>query len=191
VEKFRNKYKIESTRLQRWDYGWNGAYYITICTQKKVCFFGKISNCINELSDIGNIAEKCWSEIPLHFSFVELAEFVIMPNHMHGIIVINKRRDVINGECRDAINRVSTNPIVPMAPGGFAGNKNPMLNENISRIVRWYKGRVSFECRNLHSGFSWQPRFYDHIIRDNEEFLRIISYINDNPLKWEQDNFYI
>jgi REP element-mobilizing transposase RayT len=77
------------------------------------------------------------------------------------------------------------------SPGGFAGNKNPMLNDNLSRIVRWYKGWVSFECRNFHSGFTWQTRFYDHIVRDNEELSRIRSYIIDNPLKWKEDKFYI
>ena len=88
--KFKNKYRISSTRLPNWDYGWNAAYFITICTQNRECFFGTISDKTMILSDIGKIAQKCWLEIPLHFPFVELDAHITMPNHVHGIIIINK-----------------------------------------------------------------------------------------------------
>ena len=99
-EKFQNKYRIPSARLLNWDYGWNAAYYVTICTHNRECYFGEIvkpNNCkssqIMQLSEIGNIAKKYWLEIPAHFPFVELDAFVIMPNHIHGIIIINKSDD--------------------------------------------------------------------------------------------------
>ncbi len=87
-EKFKNKYRIASTRLQTWDYGWNGAYFITICTQNRECFFGDIVDGNMRLSETGKIAHKFWIEIPDHFSFVKLGEFVVMPNHVHGIVII-------------------------------------------------------------------------------------------------------
>jgi REP element-mobilizing transposase RayT len=74
--------------------------------------------------------------------------------------------------------------------GGFAGNKNPMLNNNISRVVRWYKGVCTFEMRKLHADFQWQSRFHDHIIRNDDEYQRIVNYINTNPENWEKDKFY-
>ena len=74
--------------------------------------------------------------------------------------------------------------------GGITGDHNPMIQENLSRILRWYKGRVTFESRKIHADFSWQPRFHDHIIRDEREFERIKNYIITNPSNWEKDKFY-
>ena len=88
-DKFRNKYRIPSTRLQNWDYSSNGYYFITICTKERKHNFGEIVDYKMKLSRIGEIAYKYWFEIPNHFSFVELDEFVVMPNHVHGILIIN------------------------------------------------------------------------------------------------------
>src|SRR3989338_6303074 len=94
-DKFRDKYRIPSSRLPNWDYSSNGYYFITICTKGRKQYFGEIINNVMCLSIIGEIAKKYWLEIPKHFPFVELDEFVVMPNHVHGIIVIreNRRRD--------------------------------------------------------------------------------------------------
>ncbi|RXQ96101.1 hypothetical protein EO244_04455 [Ancylomarina salipaludis] len=131
-----------------------------------------------QLSEIGKLAEIYWHEIPLRFPFAAIDEFVVMPDHIHGIIIINKQDD--NGSCsdRDAINRVCTDV------GGVTGVKNPMLSDNLSRIVRWYKGRVSFESRKIHADFMWHSRFYDHIIRNDEALQRIRNYVKNNPSKW-------
>ena len=90
MQKYHNKYRIKSTRLQNWDYGWNGAYFITICTHNREHYFGEIVDGKMKPTDIGELAEKYWHEIPKHFQFVKLHEFVVMPNHIHGIIVIDK-----------------------------------------------------------------------------------------------------
>ncbi|MNX86538.1 hypothetical protein D3C86_1184240 [compost metagenome] len=74
--------------------------------------------------------------------------------------------------------------------GGIAGDKNPMLNENISRIIRWYKGRCSFEMRKIHADFKWHSRFHDHIIRNSKSFETIQTYIENNPSKWGEDKFH-
>lgn len=94
-EKFRNKYRIPSTRLNNWDYGKNGAYFITICTKNREHFFGEILSVNNnnemQFTEIGVLADQFWSEIPKHFPFVELGNFQIMPNHVHGILIIDKK----------------------------------------------------------------------------------------------------
>lgn len=87
-EKFRNKYRTDTIRLKNYDYSSNGYYFITICTKNRVHYFGKIIDQKMELSEIGKIAHKCWLEIPNHFPFVVLDESIIMPDHIHGIVVI-------------------------------------------------------------------------------------------------------
>ena len=93
-KKYNNKYRIPSARLQTWDYGWNAAYFVTICTHNRQNFFGEISDGSIHLSEIGKIAHTYWNEIPEHFPSIELAEFIAMPNHIHGIIIIDNSRDI-------------------------------------------------------------------------------------------------
>ena len=82
-EKFRNKYRITSTRFRNWDYGWNGTYFETICTKGRIFYFGNIADGNMQLSENGKIAKTCWFEIPKHIPFVKLGEFAVMPNHIH------------------------------------------------------------------------------------------------------------
>ena len=204
--KFQNKYRIPSSRLQTWDYGTNGAYFITICTQNREHFFGIVQNDTAQLSEIGKISERLWIEIPNQFPFIELGNFVVMPNHVHGILIINK---IVSPSVETrfiASNKIESNVVddinddvneetrliasLPDKNGGFSGDKNPMLNDTISKIIRWYKGRCSFECRKINSDFGWQSRFYDHIIRNSKSFDIIHNYIFENPMNWEKDKFY-
>lgn len=87
--KFQNKYRIDSTRLQNWDYGSNGKYFITICTCVMKHFFGKIANEKMLRNEIGELADGYCHKIPNHFPYVHLDEFIVMPNHIHGILVID------------------------------------------------------------------------------------------------------
>jgi REP element-mobilizing transposase RayT len=185
TDRYQNKYRISSARLPDWDYGANGAYFITIGTQNRKHYFGQIVDADGEsdlqLNEMGQLAARYWSEIPLHFPKVELANYVVMPNHVHGILIINQ----------SDVNAIPSLPSPqPKRNGGFAGDKNPMFHENISRIVRWYKGRCAFEIHKVHAEFAWQPRFYDHIIRNAESFERIQNYIANNPRNWSDDTFY-
>jgi REP element-mobilizing transposase RayT len=200
MDKFKNKYRIASARLQSWDYGANGAYFITICTQNRECFFGKILNDELQLNEIGQLAEKYWLEIPNHFPFIELGNFVVMPNHTHGILIIDKNANGSIDSNGSVGSDVGTRLIASPPPttiiqptdknGGVTGTKNPMFHQNISRIIRWYKGRCSFEMRKIHADFAWQPRFHDHIIRNAQSFERIQTYIANNPKNWNKDKFY-
>ena len=163
--KFKDKYRIPSNRLQGYDYGMNGCYYVTICTKNREPYFGKIVNDDNivemplmaslqmalpqmaplqmaslQKTTIGEIAEKFWLDIPNHFPFVVLDEFVVMPNHIHGILFFDKPDN--NVHCENAPR--------PQKMGGITGVHNPMLHENLGRVIRWFKGRVSFECRKIN-----------------------------------------
>lgn len=231
MDKFNNKYRIPSARLQSWDYGSNGAYFITICTKKMKHFFGKtVDNGIMQLNDLGQIAEKNWIEIPKQYPYIELGNFVIMPNHMHGILIINKMEipstplanahsspsdeNMQSADLNPAIvqTRLIASRMASLAPftetrliaslptaqsipstnkpiGGITGDKNPMLHDNISRIIRWYKGKCSFEINKIHANFGWHSRFHDHIIRDAQSFENIQNYIAKNPATWHKDVF--
>jgi REP element-mobilizing transposase RayT len=185
-DKFKNKYRIPSARLQTWDYGNNCSYFITICTKNREYYFGEIvetptTEPTMQLNEIGKLTEQYWMEIPNHFPFIELGNFVVMPNHVHGILIIDKP---------DMAVQTRLIASLPTKTGGFAGDNNPMFHENISRICRWFKGRCSFEIRKLHADFEWQPRFHDHIIRNSQSFERIQDYIANNPRNWKDDKFY-
>ena len=199
TNKFQNKYRIPSARLKNWDYGANGGYFLTICTQNRKHFFGKIIEKQFIASEIGTLAEKFWMEIPQHFPYIELGNFVVMPNHVHGILIIDKNgdsdiRESVDGESvetRLIASLPPTNPLPPPQIGGVTGENNPMIQDNISRIIRWYKGRCSFEMRKIRADFGWQPRFHDHIIRNAPEWERIQTYIENNPMNWKEDKFYL
>ena len=132
---FKNKYRIESTRLNVWDYPHYGFYFVTICTKDKKELFGYIKEEIVFLNDVGKLVKDNWLIIPSQFKNVELDEFIIMPNHIHGIIFINKDSGLVNPS-RDLINQVSTKkPYI---------KNNPMLTElSLGKIIRWFKAKTS------------------------------------------------
>lgn len=179
-------------RLSTWDYSRAGYYFITICTKNKQPFFGRIKDGKMELNEIGSIAQQFWMDIPHHFDGVVLGEFVIMPNHIHGIVIVApdagaaiNNNGVVVG--RGAINRAPTNKC--KNNGGITNINNPMGKKTLGEIIRWFKGRVSFELRkNPHHHFKWQRNYYDHIIRNHVDLNRIRKYIKNNPEKWHLDN---
>jgi putative transposase len=188
---YKNKYRIESARKPGWDYESNGAYFITICTHDRQHFFGNIQDGMMDLSIAGEFAQKFWWEIPARFSDIQLDAFIVMPNHIHGILIIDRHCQPTG---RDAINRVSTTNYgtnKSIHSGGVTANHNPMLSDqSISKIIRWYKGRCKFEISKTLPEFAWQPRFHDRIIRDRTSFNHIRHYIQTNPKRWKIDKFY-
>ena len=184
---YKNTYRIEPSRLKHWDYSIGGYYYVTICTLDKKCFFGAINNGKMILSDMGYIAQKNWQEIPRQFPTVQLNEFVIMPNHIHGI-VINTGNNVCHD--RDATNSGSMQTANETG-GGITKTDNPMLKQcSLSTIIRLYKGRTKFEINKIKTQkcFAWQTRFYDTIIRTEKDLFCIKKYIVYNPLNWDSDD---
>ena len=163
-------------------------YFVTICTKDRKLFFGNIVKEKMQLTKIGKVAEKFWLEIPNHFPFVELDEFVIMPNHIHGIIEIAKNvgtSDVGTQDfafSHDKISNIGTQKLVFLRE---YRNKLGAQSRNLSSIIRGFKIGVKKFCKNNNIIFVWQPRFYDRIIRDEKELNNIRQYIIDNLLKWE------
>ena len=177
--KFQNNYRISSARLQSWNYGNNGAYFITICTQNREHYFGKIINREMHLNEIGKLAEQYWIEIPNHFPFVELGNYVVMPNHVHGIVIINKINDNVETlHCNVSTDKNNQMALISPKPG------------TIPTIIRSYKSIVTKMSRNIHADFGWQSRFHDHIIRNAQSFENIQDYILENPNKWDNDEFH-
>ena len=181
-DKFQNMYNRNSARLQSWDYSSDGIYFITICTKNRINHFGNIINGEMELTEEGKIVYKNWQSVPENFDFAEIGKFIVMPNHFHAILSITK-----NTKIHNTISKISEEGILNSTGGGFAGEKNPMLNDNVSKIVRWFKGKCTFEIRKENEDFSWQARFYDHIIRDELSLRNIENYIINNPANWGKD----
>ncbi|MGD9489096.1 MAG: transposase [Calditrichaceae bacterium] len=185
-KKYKNTYRIDSARLRCWDYGWNGAYFVTICTNKRICYFGRVACGEMNLSNIGKIANECWWDIPKHFPFVILDAFVVMPNHVHGIIIINKSNDgknlVLETQNLASLKQQSKNPGIPV-------NKFGAQSKNLASIIRGYKIGVTKQARIQIREFGWQPRYYDHIIRDEISYSRMRQYISTNPRRWREDCF--
>jgi len=160
-----------SIRLKDYDYSQIGAYFVTIGTYNKDCVLGKMNNTEVQLSSVGKIAIKFWLEIPKHFDHVQLDEFVLMPNHIHGIIII-REVGVQNFEPLQKRNRFQK--ITP---------------RSIGSIIRAYKSSVKHWCKeNDYESFKWQRNYYEHVIRNEDDLRRIREYIVNNPLIWELDS---
>jgi len=188
MDKFQNKYRIPSTRAPWWDYGTNARYFITICTKNREHFFGGIENEKMFLSEIGQMEYDYWMEIPVHFSFIILDEFTVMPNHIHGIVIINKNDD--NVETRQCLvsTNINTNTESEKPSPGQKRFRNPGKG-TVSTVMGSYKSIVTRHAHLIMQEFGWQSRFHDHIIRDNNEFYRIKNYIANNPKNWKKDKF--
>ena len=160
----------KSIRLKGYDYSNPWWYYVTICVKEHRYFLGKVNKDKVELSSCGLIAKQFWEEIPKHFPDTEIDYFVVMPNHIHGIIIINESRDVIYN--------------VPTKENYFS-NISPN-KRSLSVIIRTFKAAVTREChKNGNKEFQWQRNYYDRIIRNEKELFHIRKYILQNPLKWE------
>ena len=187
-----NKYvnNRRSIRLKDYDYSQIGYYFLTVCVQKKVCIFGDVENNKMILSDIGKLANQCWLNIPQHFPNVLLHEYVVMPNHIHGII------EITNNENND--NSVGTNnnsPIkIPQCLSEQANNNSPLqkgTSRTIGSIIRGFKIGVTKQLHN--DGFVgqiWQRNYYEHIVRNEDDYRNIVEYIINNPTNWEEDKLY-
>ncbi|MEO1095789.1 MAG: transposase [Cyanobacteria bacterium J06638_28] len=135
-------------------------------------------------SQMGQIVRDVWRLIPQQFDHCRLDAFVVMPDHIHGILVLVDHV-IPDGMGRDAINRVSTHTPIALNPlpiGGITGHHNPMLGKSLSRIVRWYKGRCTHTMRQIRPDFTWQSRFHDHIIRNEKVLTKIRHYIHNNAI---------
>ena len=163
-------------RLKDYDYSKSGYYFVTICTRYREEWFGKVKSGITHLSKFGEFAKNFWSEIPEHFEDVEMDEFSIMPNHAHGILIIER-------------NMVGDAYMRPHQGNAFMHSLQDKTKMLLSKIIQQYKASVTHKINNLQNDFhfQWQRSFYDHVIRNENELSRIRQYIQNNPLKWDLD----
>lgn len=168
MSKFKNTFRIESARLKECDYTNPWWYYVTINTKDHIEYFGKVESEEIILNELGNVADRYWKEIPNHFKNVELDYYVIMPNHLHGIIIINPI--VVETEYIPSQKQIETPYMASLPLGDIIGKFK-------AAVKRWAN-------KNGFSNFSWQPCFYDRIIRNEKELYRIRNYVSENPLKW-------
>ena len=178
MEKFRGKYRIPSARAPWWDYGRAGAYFITICCARRSPLFGQISGGTMSLSPVGHVALELWREIPHHARNVRLGAFVVMPNHVHGILILEQ-----NSGGDDGSHPPQSDQLIPDRFQNQGRN-------TISSMIGGYKSAVTRQAHRLGVDGIWQPRFHDHIIRTDDEHQRIHDYITTNPERWHDDRFF-
>ncbi len=165
MEKFKNKYRIQSNRWKNWDYSSCGTYFITICTKNRINYFGKIIDNEMQLSEIGEIVNTEWlrtfemrPDMNLYMD-----EFVIMPDHFHAIIGIGENK---YNTGRDAMHCTST-----------VKNQFGPQSKNLASIIRGFKIGVTKNARKTNPDFAWQSNYYDHVIRNYKSYRNIKNYI--------------
>jgi len=163
--------KRKQLRLKNYNYSQNGMYFVTICTYRKECFFGKVINDEMKLNSAGKIARKYLKDIPQYYNGVSIDEFIIMPNHIHLIVELVDA--VVTEQCS-----VTTK-----------NNKNYGL---LSKIIKSYKNAITKEINKKFgkNNFKWQRSYYDHVIRKEESLQKIKEYIMINPREWKRDELY-
>jgi putative transposase len=173
-----------SIRLPHYDYSQPGYYFVTLCARDRECLFGDIENNCIVLNNIGILVKKKWHDLPSHFSGIELDNMVIMPNHLHGIIIITDRRGGV-------IPPISNEGVVTKG-----ATTAPLRNgKTLGRMIAWFKYESTKEINFNVSGNPnvklWQRNYFERIVRNDEELNRIRNYIATNPETWEEDENYI
>ena len=190
---FRGRYRVQSTRLPGWDYRSSGYYFVTICTKGREPFFGEVVDGSVVLSTIGQIVGAEWRGIEVRRRDVEVDEWVVMPNHIHGIVILCGRPTVETPHRLPAENALSAG--APLSNGGDAerfqrgaSTASRLAAGSLGAIIGQFKSRSTKRIlRAGYRNFRWQPRFYDHIIRNERSLNDICRYIAHNPKKWELD----
>jgi len=166
LKKFRDKYRVDTSRLKGHNYSSIGMYFITICVNTRKKILSEISINVEtplagvsqiKLTETGKIVEEEWLGLSEYFNNIELDEYIIMPNHVHGIISINKENN----------------------------------EYSLGHIVNKFKRSCTMRIRKIHPDFRWQTRYYDRIIRNERELPEIRRYIRDNPAKWFDDELNV
>ncbi|HDQ23081.1 MAG TPA: transposase [Candidatus Uhrbacteria bacterium] len=160
-------------KLNRWqgyDYSMPGFYYVTICTKNRICYFGEVKGGKMILNDFGKIAQNFWQQIPEHFKNCHSDEFIVMPNHLHGIIEIFYDFDYSTVGNTDLRSLQKTQMLLPKIIHGFKSSVTRKINKIQNQIY-----------------FQWQKSFHDRVIRNEEELINIRYYIQQNPGNWHED----
>ncbi len=177
-----DKHHRHSIRLKDYNYSQSGAYFVTICIRHHESILGKINDGKMSLYDAGQIVKSVWEELPNHYNNVELDTFVIMPNHVHGIIMLGDSPDAGAG-LKPALNKKAYKP-------ERAGLKPAPTKHGIPEIIRAFKTFSSRKINQIRGTIGtpfWQRNYYEHIIRDEQSLDDIRQYISGNPMCWADD----
>ena len=166
-----NQHHRKSTRLKGYDYTAAGWYFVSICVHDWEYLFGNIVDGEMQVNQFGKIVSQCWNDIPVHFEYTELDEFVVMPNHFHGIVIIDRSGTA----CRATTDERQFGKSI-------AGSLSTIIGSFKSAVTR-----STNILRKTPGTAVWQRNFYDRIIRNDRELFNIRQYIITNPLKWEID----
>lgn len=166
-----------STRIRGFDYRENHAYFVTICTFKRQCVFGSVTDGTVSLSQRGQVVQRCWKDLPTHHPFIELDAFVIMPNHVHAVICI-------------VGNDVEATPASRSPRSGESTLAHGPRARSLSAVIGSFKSAISRNLNRLRAGAAtnlWQPNFYEHVVRSDRAMDTIRDYVVTNPLRWTRD----
>jgi len=198
-------YYHRSIRLQGYDYSRSGAYFVTICTENRECYFGNIVKGRMILNDWGNVVKTYCQVTENHFQNIEFDSFIIMPNHFHVIIKIigtgipvdagfprtnenNTRSNTTNSNVGNSDTNVDHKNVINRNPNVYNANMRGNPAPTLGQIVGFFKYGVSKRINQIRKtpGVKlWQQNYYEHIIRNENEYVRISKYIKNNPIKWE------
>jgi REP element-mobilizing transposase RayT len=184
-----DRHHRRSIRLLDYDYAQAGAYFITICVRNRECLLGDIPGGDLHLSAAGALVAELWDALPTRFPTIELDAFVVMPNHVHGILVIidhshESQPDVVGAGLALPENQASA---VSETKG------NPWVAPTLGDILGAFKSISAIACNRLldHSGVPfWQRNYWEHVIRDEDDLARLREYIANNPGKWIEDKYH-
>ena len=172
----------KSVRLKTYDYAQAGGYFITVCVQDHACILGEVLNGSVALNPLGYAVEGCWTEIPRHFPSAQLDQFVVMPNHLHGIVIMTLPQPALPGPG-------GAPPAVPAAPATREAFGRPVKG-SLPTIIRSFKSAASLAVRQLGG----MPRlrlcqrdYFEHVIRNHRDLEEIRRYIYDNPMRWDAE----
>ena len=199
-----------SMRLRDYDYSQPGAYFVSICVQHRKCLFGTIIDGKMQLNKIGQIVVECWNHIPQHFPSVELVDYVIMPNHMHGIIAWNitdtgtpyapesapNRRGKITpptSTSESAPNRRGEVTSPALASESAPNRRGKVTSPALGKIMAYFKYQSTKRINQYYNRAPtriWQRNYHDHVIRDDKDLQRLHQYIQENPMKWSLDQLH-
>ncbi len=176
-----------SIRLHGFDYSRQGAYFVTICTRNRECLLGDVAEGVMRLNEVGQLAQAAWEDLPRHYPHVVLDAWTVMPNHVHGIVVLSDgvAEPTVGAGFKPAPTSARAarhGPPSQPAPG--------TTRHGLPEVVRAFKTFSARRINALRGAVGtpfWQRNYYEHIIRDDQSLNRIRQYIEDNPAQWHRD----
>ena len=178
-----------SIRLRDYDYSNAGLYFVTICTSGRECLLADVVDGVICLNDAGLCVKSIWNSLPDRYPDVEIDSVVIMPNHLHGIIIINERTVGAIHE----LPTTRTSPEISFPQEDRAIHESPLRNRRnmlLPKIIGYLKMNTAKRINQLRDNSGtpvWQRNYYERVIRNNQELQTVRQYIDDNPIKWAED----